>query len=163
MLHGAHSISRREGCISVPFLASRDPVRNVAIIDARSLWACAYSPLRPCCLENLSRAPRLGAVGDTTCTSLAKLLMIRGSQRIMKMCRRGINHLRLFSRELAAFLYLLRPRETHWKPAGKFLKDNYLGVFTVFAGRCRGFCFDIGLQIEIQVELIWNRSQVDCG
>jgi hypothetical protein len=30
---------------------------------------------------------------------LAKLLMIRGSQRIMKMCRRGINHLRLFSRE----------------------------------------------------------------
>jgi len=53
----------------VPFLASRDPVRNVAIIDARSLWACAYSPLRPCCLENLSRAPRLGAVGDTTCTS----------------------------------------------------------------------------------------------
>jgi hypothetical protein len=28
-----------------------------------------------------------------------KLLMIRGSQRIMKMCRRGINHLRLFSRE----------------------------------------------------------------
>jgi len=31
---------------------------------------------------------------------LAKLLMIRGSQRIMKMCRRGINHLRLFSREL---------------------------------------------------------------
>ncbi len=26
--------------------------------------------------------------------------MIRGSQRIMKMCRRGINHLRLFSREL---------------------------------------------------------------
>ncbi len=31
--------------------------------------------------------------------SLAKLLMIRGSQRIMKMCRRGINHLRLFSRE----------------------------------------------------------------
>jgi len=53
----------------VPFLASRDPVRNVAIIDARSLWACAYSPLRPCCLENLSRTPRLGAVGDTTCTS----------------------------------------------------------------------------------------------
>jgi len=38
------------------------------------------------------------------CTSsrkrLAKLLMIRGSQRIMKMWRRGINHLRLFSREL---------------------------------------------------------------
>jgi len=30
----------------------------------------------------------------------AKLLMIRGSQQIMKMCRRGINHLRLFSREL---------------------------------------------------------------
>jgi len=29
--------------------------------------------------------------------------MIRGSQRIMKMCRRGINHLRLFSRELARF------------------------------------------------------------
>jgi len=26
--------------------------------------------------------------------------MIRGSQRIMKMCRRGINHLRLFSGEL---------------------------------------------------------------
>jgi hypothetical protein len=64
---------------------------------------------------------------------------------------------------LAVFLYLLRPRETHWKPAGKFLKDNYVGVFTVFAGRCRGFCFDTGLQIEIQVELIWNRSQVDCG
>ncbi len=35
--------------------------------------------------------------------ALAKLLMIRGSQRIMKMCRRGINHLRLFSRELARF------------------------------------------------------------
>ena len=51
------------------FLASRDPVRSVAIIDARSLWACAYSPLRPSCLENLSRAPRLDAVGDTTCTS----------------------------------------------------------------------------------------------
>ena len=30
---------------------------------------------------------------------LAKLLMIRGSQQIIKMCRRGINHLRLFSRE----------------------------------------------------------------
>ena len=76
------------------FFASRDPERNVAIIDALAVGLCiaAITPLVSFYTLDLGRLyPAYGAWGRT----IVRLV-------------------------LAAWIYYLRPREEHWKPAGHF-------------------------------------------
>jgi uncharacterized BrkB/YihY/UPF0761 family membrane protein len=76
------------------FLASRDPERNVAIIDALAVGLCiaAITPLVSFYTLDLGKLyPAYGAWG-------------RAIVRLV----------------LAAWIYYLRPREAYWKPAGNF-------------------------------------------
>ena len=76
------------------FLASRDPVRNVAIIDAFAVGLCtlAITPL-------LSRW----------------MLDIQSIYPVHLVWARSLIRL-----ALATLLYVLRPREARWEPAGHF-------------------------------------------
>lgn len=76
------------------FLASRDPVRNVAIIDAFTVGLCilAITPL-------VSRW-----MLDIQSIYPGHLVWARSVIRLA----------------FAALLYFLRPREAHWEPAGDF-------------------------------------------
>ena len=76
------------------FLASRDPERNVAIIDGLAIGLCilAVTPLLSFYTLNLGR--------------LYPAYVIWGRSLV----RLG----------LAVWLYFLRPREAQWKPAGNF-------------------------------------------
>ena len=76
------------------FLASRDPERNVAIIDAVSVGLCilAVTPLVSLYMSDLGR--------------LYPGYLIWG-RSIVRLA-------------LAGVLYYLRPRRTGWKPAGNF-------------------------------------------
>jgi len=76
------------------FFAARDPVRNVAIIDALAVGLCilAFTPL-------VSRW----------------MLNIQGIYPGHLIWARSVIRL-----ALAALLYYLRPRETHWDPVGDF-------------------------------------------
>jgi hypothetical protein len=76
------------------FLASRDPARNVAIIDAFTVGLCilAVTPL-------VSRW-----MLDIQSIYPGHLVWARSVIRLA----------------LAALIYLLRPHDTHWKPAGHF-------------------------------------------
>ena len=76
------------------FLASRDPERNVAIIDAVSVGLCilAVTPLVSLYTSDLGRLYPAYLVWGRSFVRLA----------------------------LAGVLYYLRPRRTSWKPVGKF-------------------------------------------
>jgi hypothetical protein len=76
------------------FFAARDPVRNVAIVDALMLGLCilAVTPL-------VSRS----------------MLNIQSIYPGHLIWARSVIRL-----ALAALLYYLRPRETHWDPVGDF-------------------------------------------
>ena len=76
------------------FLASRDPVRNVAIIDAAAVGFCilAMTPLLSLYMLGVGR--------------LYPAYLIWGRSLVRLM--------------LAGVLYYLRPRETGWKPVGNF-------------------------------------------
>ena len=76
------------------FLASRDPARNVAIIDGTALGLCilAISPLLSLYTLDISRLYP------------ASLIWTRSIVRLA----------------LAVLLYYLRPRQADWKPAGNF-------------------------------------------
>jgi len=76
------------------FLASRDPVRNVAIIDAVIAGLCilAVTPLVSFYTLDIERIYPGHLVWGRSVVRLA----------------------------LAALLYFLRPRETGWKPVGNF-------------------------------------------
>ena len=76
------------------FFAARDPVRNVAIIDAFTVGLCilAVTPL-------VSR----------------RMLDIQSIYPGHLVWARSVIRL-----ALAALLYFLRPRESQWKPSGKF-------------------------------------------
>jgi len=76
------------------FLASRDPERNVAIIDAVSVGLCilAVTPLMSLYTSDLGRLYPAYLVWGRSFVRLA----------------------------LAGVLYYLRPRRTSWKPVGKF-------------------------------------------
>lgn len=76
------------------FLAFRDPVRNVAIIDAFMVGLCvlAVTPLISFHMLDIQRIYPGHLVG------------------VRSLIRLGT----------AAILFYLRPRETHWKPAGHF-------------------------------------------
>jgi hypothetical protein len=76
------------------FLASSDPQRNVAIIDAVSVGLCilAVTPLVSLYTSDLGRLYPAYLVWGRSCVRLA----------------------------LAGVLYYLRPRRTGWKPVGNF-------------------------------------------
>jgi len=76
------------------FLAARDPVRNVAIIDALAVGLCilAFTPLVSRWMLDIQRIYP------------GHLIWARSVLRLA----------------LAALLCYLRPRETQWKPAGEF-------------------------------------------
>ena len=76
------------------FFASRDPERNVAIIDALMVGLCilAITPLVSLYMLDMGRLYPAYAVWGR---SLARLA-------------------------LAALLFFLRPRQSGWKPAGRF-------------------------------------------
>jgi hypothetical protein len=76
------------------FLASRDPERNVAIIDAVSVGLCilAVTPLVSLYTSDLGRLYAGHLIWGRSIVRLA----------------------------LAGLLYYLRPRRTDWKPAGNF-------------------------------------------
>ena len=76
------------------FLASRDPARNVAIIDAFTVGLCVLAA-----------------------TPLISLSMLDIQRLYPGHLVWGRSLIRL---GLAAVLSYLRPRETHWKPAGHF-------------------------------------------
>jgi Na+-driven multidrug efflux pump len=76
------------------FLASRDPERNVAIIDGMTVGLCilAVTPLTSLYTLDVQR--------------LYPAYLVWGRSLVRLV--------------LAGILYYLRPRETHWKPAGNF-------------------------------------------
>jgi uncharacterized BrkB/YihY/UPF0761 family membrane protein len=76
------------------FFASRDPVRNVAIIDAFTAGLCvlAITPLISFYMLDIQRIYPGHLVWGRSLIRLG----------------------------LAAVLFYLRPRETHWRPAGNF-------------------------------------------
>src|SRR5262245_21768184 len=76
------------------FFAARDPVRNVAIIDALAVGLCilAFTPLVSRWMLNIQSIYP------------GHLIWARSVIRLA----------------LAALLYYLRPRETHWDPVGDF-------------------------------------------
>jgi hypothetical protein len=76
------------------FFAARDPVRNVAIIDALAVGLCilAFTPLVSRWMLDIQRIYP------------GHLIWARSVLRLA----------------LAALLCYLRPRETQWKPAGEF-------------------------------------------
>ena len=76
------------------FLASRDPARNVAIIDAFTAGLCvlAVTPLISFYMLDIQRIYPGHLVWGRSLVRLG----------------------------LAAVLFYLRPRETHWKPSGHF-------------------------------------------
>jgi hypothetical protein len=76
------------------FFAARDPVRNVAIIDALTVGLCilAFTPLVSRWMLDIQRIYPGHLIWARSVTRLA----------------------------LAALLYYLQPRETQWKPAGDF-------------------------------------------
>lgn len=76
------------------FFAVRDPVRNVAIIDALTLGLCilAVTPLVSRSMLNIQSIYP------------GHIVWVRSVIRLV----------------LAALLYFLRPREANWKPAGNF-------------------------------------------
>jgi hypothetical protein len=76
------------------FFAARDPVRNLAIIDAFSVGLCilAVTPLVSLYTLDVGRLYPAYAVWGRSLVRLA----------------------------LAALLYFLRPKETGWKPVGNF-------------------------------------------
>jgi hypothetical protein len=76
------------------FFASRDPVRNVAIIDAVAVGFCilAVTPLVSFYMLDIQRIYPGHLVWGRSVVRLG----------------------------LAALLYFLRPRDTHWKPVGNF-------------------------------------------
>lgn len=76
------------------FLASRDPMRNVAIVDAFTLGLCvlAITPLISFYMLDIQRIYPGHLVWGRSVIRLG----------------------------LAALLFYLRPRETHWKPTGNF-------------------------------------------
>jgi hypothetical protein len=76
------------------FFASRDPERNVAIIDAFTAGLCVLAA-----------------------TPLISLYMLDIQRIYPEHLLWGRSLIRL---GLAAVLFYLRPRETHWKPAGHF-------------------------------------------
>jgi hypothetical protein len=76
------------------FLAFRDPVRNVAIIDALMVGLCVLAV-----------------------TPLISLYMLDIQRIYPGHLVWGRSLIRL---GLAAVLFYLRPRETHWKPTGHF-------------------------------------------
>jgi hypothetical protein len=76
------------------FFAARDPVRNVAIIDALTVGLCILA-----CMPLVSRW-----MLDIQSIYPGHLIWARSVIRLA----------------LAALLYYLRPRETQWKPAGDF-------------------------------------------
>jgi hypothetical protein len=80
------------------FLASRDPERNVAIIDAVSVGLCilTVTPLVSLYTSDLGRLYPVYLVWGRSFVRLA----------------------------LAGVLYYLRPRRTGWKPVGEFLKNE---------------------------------------
>jgi Na+-driven multidrug efflux pump len=76
------------------FFASRDPERNVAIIDGMTMGLCILAVTPLISLYTL----------DVQTLYPAYLVWGRSLVRLV----------------LAGILYYLRPRETHWKPAGNF-------------------------------------------
>jgi Na+-driven multidrug efflux pump len=76
------------------FFASRDPERNVAIIDGMTVGLCILAVTPLISLYTL----------DVQRLYPAYLVWGRSLVRLV----------------LAGILYYLRPRETHWKPAGNF-------------------------------------------
>jgi hypothetical protein len=76
------------------FLASRDPERNVAIIDGMAVGLCilALTPLVSLYTLDVGRLYPVYLIWGRSLVRLA----------------------------LAGLLYYLRPREAHWKPAGHF-------------------------------------------
>jgi hypothetical protein len=76
------------------FFAARDPERNVAIIDGLIVGLCVLAATPLISLYTLD----LGRLYP------ANLLWARSVARLA----------------VAGLLYYLRPRETHWKPAGTF-------------------------------------------
>jgi hypothetical protein len=76
------------------FLASRDPERNVAIIDGMVVGLCilAITPLVSLYTSDVGRLYPSYLIWGRALVRLA----------------------------LAGVLYYLRPRESHWKPAGHF-------------------------------------------
>lgn len=76
------------------FLASRDPERNVAVIDGMTVGLCILAPTPLISLYTL----------DVQRLYPGYLIWVRSFVRLA----------------LAGVLYYLRPRETHWKPAGNF-------------------------------------------
>ena len=76
------------------WLASRDPVRNVAIVDAIIVGLCI-----------LALTPLLSLwMTDIRSIYPAYLLWVRSALRLA----------------IAALLYWLRPRHVHWEPVGNF-------------------------------------------
>ena len=76
------------------FLASRDPERNVAIIDGMTVGLCILAVTPLISLYTL----------DVQTLYPAYLVWGRSLVRLV----------------LAGILYYLRPRESHWRPAGNF-------------------------------------------
>jgi hypothetical protein len=76
------------------FLAARDPVRNVAIIDALAVGLCILA-----CTPLVSHW-----MLDIQSIYPGHLIWARSAIRLA----------------LAALLYYLRPREPHWQPVGDF-------------------------------------------
>ena len=76
------------------FLASRDPERNVAIIDGMTVGLCILAVTPLISLYTLVVQPLYPAY----------LVWGRSLVRLV----------------LAGILYYLRPRESHWRPAGNF-------------------------------------------
>jgi len=76
------------------FFASRDPERNVAIIDGMTVGLCILAVTPLISLYTL----------DVQTLYPAYLVWGRSLVRLV----------------LAGILYYLRPRETHWRPAGNF-------------------------------------------
>ncbi len=76
------------------FLASRDPVRNVAIIDAFTVGLCilVVTPLVSRWMLDIQSIYPLHLVW---------------ARSVIRMA-------------LAALIYFLRPQDAHWKPAGHF-------------------------------------------